>query len=111
MKQHPIFVTYFATADERIYNEKTRRYIKGAKRFRGKYKDLKLPIDPYLDGKKAATVCFSRFVIECFNNCVLTDGVDIIHKNGDKFDNSIKNLKPFVWYFSFESNMYKRVVC
>ena len=89
MKQHPVFVTHFATADGRIYNEKTRRYIKGTKRFRGKDKDLKWTIDPYLDGKKAATVCFSRFVYECFNNCILTYGVDFIHKNGDKFDNSI----------------------
>ena len=109
MKQHPIFKTYYATEDGKIWSEKSNKFLKGSLRVRGKRKKDNLTIQLCLDGKKAGVVCISRFVWECFNECVLMDGVDFIHKDGNWQNCSFDNLEPEIWYFGWKKNRYWRV--
>ena len=109
MKQHPIFKTYYASEDGRIWNKETGKWLKGSLRVRGKKKKENLIFQPYLGGKKAGFVCISRFVWECFNDCVLMDGVDFNHKDGSWLNCSIDNLELDVWYYNWKRNRYRRV--
>ena len=109
MKQHPIFLNYYASEDGKIFNEKTGKWLKGALRVRGRRGMENWIIQPYLNSKKAGFVCVSRFVWECYNDCVLMDGVDFVHKDGDWMNCSIDNLEVEVWYWGWKKNRYRRV--
>ena len=62
-----------------------------------------------LNSKKAGVGCASKFVWECYNDCVLMDGVDYIHKDGNQMNCSIDNLEMDVLYWGWKKNRYRRV--